>query len=114
MLGVFSEEEVFKLLCSGIMDAWVGHRGIEMDGFALCAWEVHARAKYYHVLHIMGSNLKLYMNEGLLKLEKWAYVMGAREVVVEGRLGWRRLLSKRGYSEPTVRLRKNMPKAWGN
>lgn len=114
LLGVWSEEEVFRLLCNGTLDLWGGYRQGSMDGFALCGWEVHDRAKYYHVLHLLGDNLSMYLDEGLQKMERWAYTLGAREIIVDGRPAWKRLLAKRGYGMPTVKLRKNLPKAWGN
>jgi hypothetical protein len=113
-LTVFSEEELFNLLCHGIMDLWIGVKNGQLDGFALCAWEVHARARYYHVLGIFGDNLRFYLDEGLVKMEKYAMTMGAFEVVVEGRKGWQRLLKSRGYGPRTVRLRKNVRRAWSN
>jgi hypothetical protein len=114
LLSVYSEEEIFNLLCHGVMDLWIGVRSGILDGFALCAWEVHARARYYHVLGIMGDNLKLYLNEGLEKIEKYAMTMGAAELVIEGRKGWTRLLQPKGYAQRTVRLRKNVLRAWSN
>lgn|SRR5574342_202878 len=114
LLTVFSEEEIFNLLCHGVIDLWLGVRNNTLDGFALCAWEVHMRARNYHVIGVLGNNLKMYLKEGLEKIEKYAMVMGAAEVVIEGRKGWKRVLGSRGYEERTVRLRKNVRRAWSN
>ena len=113
-LTVYSEEEIFKLACSGIIDVWIGRRGGQIDGFVLAAWEVHARAKYYHILGGFGDNLKFYLSKGLEQMEKYAYVLGAVELIIEGRSGWLRLLKPRGYRARTIKLRKNLRKALGN
>lgn len=114
MRSVSSDEEIFSYLCKGGLDLWTAIRNGHLDGVAICGWEIHDRAKYYHVLHVLGDNLHLYLDEGLRKIEKWAYTLGARELIAEGRPGWARILAKRGYSMPTVKLRKNLPRAWGN
>jgi hypothetical protein len=115
LLTVFSEEELFTLLCHGVIDLWLGVRGTGLlDGFALCAWEVHARARNYHIIGIMGDNLKLYLEEGLSKIEKYAMTLGATEVVIEGRKGWARVLGAKDYKPRTLRLRKDVRKAWSN
>lgn len=113
-LMVYSEEEVFKLCCSGFLDVWLGLRNGRLDGFAVCGWEVHARAKYYHVLGIFGSNLSLYLEQGLDRIERYALIMGADELIVDGRKGWQRMLEKRKYAARTVKLRKDLRRTLGN
>lgn len=113
-LQVYSEDELFRLLCMETLDLWIGARNGHIDGFAVCGWETHARARYYHIVGIFGDNLSLYLKDGLRAMEHYALGMGAVEVVVEGRRGWQRLLAKQGYAPRTVRLRKNVRKALGN
>lgn len=113
-LTVYAEEEVFAHLTRGTMDVWYGRNQGLVDGFVLCAWELHFRAKYYHVLGAFGSNLALYLRQGLTKIEQYAFGMGAVELIIEGRKGWQRMLRPLGYHPRTVKLRKNLRKAWGH
>lgn len=114
MLGVYSVEEVFRLLCTGILDVWLAKRGKNLDGIVFCGWEVHTKVKYYHILYAFGNNMKKHLDNALTQLEKYAYLMGAYQVVVEGRFGWKKVLEKKGYRQETVRLRKGVIRALGN
>lgn len=113
-LKVYSEDEIFRLLCMDQMDLWLGCTNSRLDGFAFCGWEVHSRARYYHVLGIFGDNLRKYLDMGLRKMERYAFEMGATEIIMEGRFGWKRILEVRGWRPRTLRLRKNLRRALGN
>src|SRR5687767_10049585 len=78
MLSVSSPTEIYMLLCNGVLDCWLGRRTAQLDGLALCAWEVHDRARYYHIMHLMGDNLRLYLNKGLPLIEHYAYEWSSR------------------------------------
>lgn len=113
-LTTVSEEEVLGFLYTGQLDIWCGMDNGELDGFVICHWEKHARANYYHIDCIAGKNLDKYFALGMQKIERYACIMGAAEVVMEGRKAWTRLLGPRGYVPRTVRLRKNVRTLWSN
>jgi hypothetical protein len=114
ILSVYSEEELLHLVQSRMLDLWVGMKHGKIDGIAFCGWELHSHARYYHILHALGYRAQEFLPVGLPVIEHWACSFGATEVVIEGRKGWQRLLQKFGYLTPTVRLRKNVRKAWSN
>lgn len=111
---VYSMEEVFRCLCHGTMDVWVAGTDGVMEGLVLASWERHANASFYHVVFCCGSNLKKYFDYGLKIIEYFACLKGARDIVLEGRSGWQRLLAKKGYRRGSVRLKKPVNVLWSN
>lgn len=111
---VYSLEEVFRELCNGTMDCWAaGEEGV-FDGVVLCQWEIHANASFYHILFCCGSNLYTYMDYGLRKLEQFACLKGARDLVLSGRPGWQRVLRSKGYKIAPTRMKKSVRVLWSN
>jgi hypothetical protein len=86
----------------------------ELDVAAICMWEKHSRAQYYHVCFVGGTDAMKYLAKGLQTLERYASVMGAAEVTIEGRKGLSRVLKRFGYGSSTVRLRKPVKILWRN
>jgi hypothetical protein len=113
-LQTFSMEEVFQVLITGVADLWIGGHNQVIEGVAICAWETHAHAKFYHVLFCGGKNLNKYLDAGLPKIEKYVCMMDGKDVIIEGRKGWQRMLASRGYSARSVKLRKHVKTLWSN
>lgn len=111
-LKVVELQEVLALLCKGELDLWVGTKGVELQLVMVCGWEHHAKRSFYHIMWIGGSGLYSYIKEGLEKIEKYACMMGATEVIfTEGRMGWNRVLERYGYG-PVVGMKKNVQTCW--
>lgn len=113
-LDIVDENVVLALLYTGQLDIWCGMKDRVLDGFAICQWERHSKRSYYHIIHISGQNLELYFDKGLQQIERYASILGAYEVVLEGRKGWMRMMKPKGYGTRTVRLRKNVRTLWSN
>lgn len=113
-LETVSEMEVLAQLANGHWELWLaGDEGV-LEGYVICMWEIHARKTRYHVLAIAGEGLDKYWKKGLEKLEHYACLKGAHEIVMEGRPGWKRLLLREGYMEKTVRMIKPVKVLWRN
>lgn len=113
-LAVVSEADVYRLLITGNADLWCGMQSGELDVIAICMWERHARAQYYHVCFVGGTDAMKYLAKGLQTLERYASIMGAAELTLEGRKGLARILKPFGYGSTTVRLRKPVKVLWRN
>lgn len=113
-LKVVDENDVYNLILTGNADLWCAMQNGTLDGIMICMMERHAKASYYHVCFIGGYGLSKYLATGLEKLEKYACIMGATELVLEGRKGFAKLLKPYGYYTNTVRLRKNVNVLWRN
>lgn len=113
-LETVSEMEILAELANGHYDLWLAGQDGIADGYVICAWEIHARKSRYHVLAIAGHGLRKYFPQGLELLEQYACLKGASEIVMEGRKGWKRLLSEQGYQEKTVRMVKPVKVLWRN
>ena len=113
-LQTVSEEEVYNWLITGRADLWLGMQNCVLDGFVICQWEVHDRAKFYHVVYIAGDGLKKYLAIGLQQLERYSCILGAKEMIFEGRPGWQRVLRRYGYAPGSVRMKKAVTQLWSN
>ena len=113
-LKVVDEKDIYGLLVNGQADLWCAMHNGHLDGVMICMMERHARASYYHVCFIGGTHFNKYIACGLEKLEKYACIMGAAELVLEGRKGFAKLLKPYGYYTNTVRLRKSVNVLWRN
>lgn len=100
--------EVLALLIQSKLDLWVGTKDSELELVMICGWERHTKRSFYHIMWIGGKGLYSYLKEGLEKVEQYACLTGATEVVfTEGRLGWNRVLERYGYGR-TVGMKKNV------
>ena len=113
-LEIVDERDVYVQLCRGEVDLWCAMHGGRLDGFMICGWERHGRGSYYHVIFLAGEKLEKYLSIGLEKIERYASIMSATEVVLEGRKGFARLLRKHGYYQNTIRMRKSVRILWRN
>jgi hypothetical protein len=113
-LKVVDENDIYRLLVSGQADLWCAMHNGTLDGVMICMMERHARASYYHVCFIGGKHFDKYIARGLERLEKYACIMGAAEIVLEGRKGLARKLRPYGYFTNTIRLRKPVNVLWRN
>lgn len=113
-LKVVDENDVFHMLMSNQADLWCAMQNGRLDGVMICMMERHRRASYYHVAFIGGDGLSKYLAQGLEKLEHYAALQGAAELVLEGRKGFARLLKPFGYHTNTVRMRKSVKVLWRN
>lgn len=111
-LTIVDEKEVLAGIYTGNYEAWCGMDSGVLEGFAICCWERHNRASFYHISAVMGTNMRKYFRTGMEKIEQYASLMGASQVVMEGRKEWQRLLSPRGFAPQTVRLRKTVSVMW--
>jgi hypothetical protein len=109
-----SPEMLLNYLRNGIWHGWTAlDSGGAMEIFGICAWEVHERDAYYHVLYIGGKNLKEHLTAGLKELEKFVHLNSGSSIIFHGRPGWSRLLAPYGYTSMTY-LQKNVRKAMGH
>lgn len=113
-LKIVDEHEVLACLVSGDYELWLARDNGNLDGYVICQWENHARKRRYHILHIAGDGLRKYLTPGLRKIEYYACMCGADEVVFSGRPGWQRLLTRYGYNEKYVVVGKPVRTMWSN
>jgi hypothetical protein len=113
-LELSSLEEMYTAMVNNFVDVWVALEGTELQGFVICQWERYPKRSYYNIIAIAGDGLDLYLREGLEKIERFAALIGAYEVVLQGRFGWMRKLEKFGYKQTRVQLRKNVNLNWRN
>src|SRR5262249_55642090 len=99
---------------SGALDLWIGVDKGVIDGVVICNWEHCPRVSYYHICFLGATGLRKYLPRGLVKIEHYACMLGAKELVMDGRPGFKRLLARYGYGDTTVRLKKNVQKLWSN
>lgn len=114
LLEVYSLEELFTEVMKGSHDLWIAGEDGVADGVVIGVWERHANASYYHIVFCAGKQLEKYLDKGLEMLERYACMGGAKEIIVEGRWGWKRRLCKRGYVQTSVKLRKSVKVLWSN
>lgn len=103
-------EDVFVRLVTGQWELWLATDGIELDGLVL----TQLRGRELWVVWACGQHVEKYMLDGLQRLEQFALMNGAREVVVGGRPGWDRVLEKLKYVRVGEWLRKDLVKAYAN
>lgn len=112
LMEKMDSSELLTHLYLGNADLWVGITDDELDGFAICQWEIYTHKKYYRIVALAGEKLQKYLSKGMQLIEDYAAIRGAEEVVLEGRKAWVRLLAKRGYGSRTVLLRKPVQVRW--
>ena len=114
-LEIIDLQDIFKGIILGVLEAWVAidDQG-RMAGFVICQWEVYPKRKFYNILTICGDGLDTYLDQGLKKIEKYACMGGAYEIILQGRFGWKRKLKKYGYTQSRIQLRKNVRITWSN
>lgn len=113
-LKVVDENAIYDLLVAGQADLWCGAHNGEIEVIAVCMREVHAKASYYHVCFLGGKSFKKYFKLGVQKIEQYAAITNATEVVFEGRKGFVRMLKPLGYFSNTIRMRKTVSVMWRN
>lgn len=104
---------VERNLLENNLDLWLGTDGNELEMGMLCGWEKHEFVAHYHLIWVGGENLSKYLKLGLEKLEQYACLCGAKELVMAGRDGWERKLKPFGFV-PKQRLVKNVQVLWRN
>lgn len=106
--------ELLGWLYAGKYDLWAGtDKGI-LDGFILCRWESWTKVKFYCIEAVFGQDMRKYLPWGLEKVERFAAIMGAKEVVIDGRMDLQRMFHRWGYSPKAVTLRKDVRVLWRN
>ena len=107
-LEIVDLRDVYIQVLDGKLDLWLANERLELLGVLFCSWERHAKRSFYHLNYGCGKELQSFMKEGLKKIEGYAALSGASEVVLGGRLGWERMLTRLGYAQKFVELRKSV------
>lgn len=96
LLQIYDLKELFINVLSGAYDLWLVTAGTELKLVGFCAWEAHSLKSYYHVLWVGGSGLEL-LKAAVPKVEQYACMHGASELLFGGRPGWDRVMKPMGF-----------------
>lgn len=113
-LELATEQEIFQAMHLGFVDVWIALEDGEVQGFVIGQWERYTKRSFYNILAIAGDGLDKYIKAGLQKIEQYAMIGGAYEIIIQGRFGWKRKLKAFGYHQTRVQLRKNTSILWRN
>ena len=69
-----------------VVGAWTSHIAVLCDG-----------SKVLELLYCGGTNIQLWLDQGLNAMEDWAREEKCGSVTIVGRLGWGRLVKHRDY-----------------
>lgn len=105
--------EVYNALKREELDLWLATRDNQIDLVGICGGEFAKGEKLYHIYWVGGKGLKRHLKEGLTKVERYAAFNQVKEVILEGRVGWARVLRSHGYGVQQ-RLAKNVRILWSN
>lgn len=99
---------LFQRIQAGKFDLWLGVDGSEIELAAILSFEHFPVQNYYRFIWLGGSSLDKYIIDGLPKIEKYAHVVGAQNIALQGRSGWVRKLQRHGYNDIKIEMRKNL------
>lgn len=107
--GQLGEPDLRRNLAAGDMVLWVVVKKDEGINAALVTTFINYPLKTLCVIaYCGGKDVEAWVDEYLAIMEPWAIMNGAQEIRLAGRLGWERVLSKRGYCKNNVVLSKQV------
>ena len=68
----------------------------------------YPRTRRLLVPFIVGDFMEQWIDDGLRQIESWGRSIGCRSIVMHGRNGWTRRLTKDGWRRDAVVLRKDL------
>ena len=100
IFGTHDIEDIEAEVFAGRMQLWVGERGALVS-------EIHTypKKKALH-LALAGGDLDQVL-DFLPSLEAWSEHNGCTEMTLTGRLGWQRVLAKKGWTQTAIMMRCN-------
>jgi hypothetical protein len=93
-------------------ELWTAADGA-LEGIGLTALVHGNLTNKLHIVDLYCKPLAKYLAQGIEKLERYACLVGADEIVFDGRDGWERVMSRFGYA-PKLQMRKNVRMLWAN
>ena len=112
---VDSPDVILQRCAMGMWEPWIalGEKG-EIEVLGLCVWDRHERESYYRIIYLAGSNLWRHFKAGLVEAERYVFLNGGAEIILVGRVGWKRALRRFGYTSPKEYLSKNVRRSRGH
>jgi len=59
----------------------------------------HPRRRVWRILHIGGSGMSEWLDDGIAAMKKAARIAGCSAIEADGRLGWAKIVPQRGFKE---------------
>ena len=108
--GVFRFTElttVYQMLKEDKIELWIGLHNKEIKLAALTQL-CGDKEKYVELFWTGGTDFNLFYSIGLNKIQQWAGLMGAKNMVIGGRVGWSKKLQKYGFDFHRIELIKRL------
>jgi len=108
-LGLFTREALLELVESGHMQVWIyGDDCGSVRGVWVTQLVEYPAGRALEAP--LGAGLELFsgLDFGLDKMTDFAREMGCKRLVINGRLGWKKVLEKRGWSLRSIQMVKEL------
>lgn len=107
--GRMTEELLEQQLAARDVQLWVAEDEFDV---VIGAWVsqicIYQGAKVCELLYCGGSDIQLWLDEGLNTVEEWARFKGCGSITIVGRLGWGRMTRHRDYHHFATVIEKDL------
>lgn len=102
-------DTLLELIEKGEAQVWAVHNGQKNEKGAMAIHAIattqvvqHPRLKTVRIQTLAGSGMREWIDVLIETLGAWGKEYGAQAIEFCGRIGWERVLEKRGFTEPRV------------
>ena len=105
--GRWSAEQLLADVEAGHILVWVVSRETKIVG-VFTVRVIQSRVTWVLVEDLAGEDIHSWLLEGHHALETWARELGAKQILIEGRRGWEKVLRPLGYETRRVQAVKHL------
>lgn len=100
-------DAVYEAIKEDKIELWVGLKNKQIEVAALTQ-VCGSKDAYVELFWLGGENFKEYLEIGMQKIEQWAAMIGAKNFVIGGRVGWTRRLKPYGFKFHRIEMIKSL------
>lgn len=91
--------DIYDDLIAGRVMLWLIRSEDKLRAVVLTEIAQHPRRRVWRILHIGGSGMSEWLDQGIEAMKRAARIAGCEAIEADGRLGWAKIVPQRGFRE---------------
>jgi hypothetical protein len=91
--------DIYDDLIAGRAMLWTIKSEDKLRAVVLTEIAQHPRRRVWRILHIGGSGMSEWLDQGIEAMKRAARIAGCEAIEADGRLGWAKIVPQRGFRE---------------